>query len=86
MVMGAVEGLQPFLQMVCAQELAAVLPELRSQPAIAPILDDPRFPAFYEQFRQACLDGLPSAEDLAGGAFADDPTADAEPAAAGQAR
>jgi len=64
-ILGAFPKMQPFLQMVCAQELEAVLPELRQQPAIAPILDDPRFPEFYTQFREMCQRGLPTADDFA---------------------
>lgn len=56
--------MQPFLQMVCTQELDVVLPELRQQAVIAPILDDARFPEFYAQFREMCLQGLPQPGDF----------------------
>ena len=57
-ILGAFPRMQPFLQMACSRELAEVLPDLRQQPAIAPILDHPRFPEFYDEFRQMCLAGL----------------------------
>jgi len=63
-VLGAFPRMQPFLQMACSRELAEVLPDLRQQAAIAPILDHPRFPAFYDEFRQMCLAGLEPVEDL----------------------
>ncbi|HEY1210003.1 MAG TPA: hypothetical protein VGE85_11585 [Terracidiphilus sp.] len=63
-ILGAFPKMQPFLQMVCAEELDVVLPALRQQPAIAPIVDDALFPAFYTGFREMCLSGLPTAEDF----------------------
>ena len=65
-VLGAFPRMQPFLQMACSRELAEVLPDLRQQAAIAPILDHPRFPAFYDEFRQMCLAGLEPVEGLSG--------------------
>ena len=63
-ILGAFPRMQPFLQMACSRELAEVLPDLRQQAAIAPILDHPRFPAFYDEFRQMCLAGLEPVEEL----------------------
>ena len=61
-ILGSFPRMQPFLQMVCSNELADVLPDLRQQPVIAPICDDPRFPDFYATFREMCLAGLPTGE------------------------
>jgi hypothetical protein len=87
-ILGAFPGMQPFLQMVCSNDLALVLPELEKQPAIAPIVHDARFPEFYEQFRELCMSGLgPVDDDPEYAVFGDESDGDpVDAAAAGQVK
>jgi len=64
-VLGAFPNTLGFLQMAFSQDKAIVIPQLRLQAAIAPIVDHPRFPQFYDDFRDYIISGLPVPEDFA---------------------